>query len=177
MKTAEYEGGYFHTPFSEKNKRAFIVILVALFPIVLTSIVFFIIITLGNISFPDKITHESEFGKITSPLNNTIINKKFFISGILSELPKEQSIYLLENREGLFWPKYNLGSQAKQWSKKLTAHSKKGQFSSYLLVKANVEGQKIFETWFETSRKTGQYPGIKQINFAQIVAKIRVKTK
>jgi hypothetical protein len=177
MNSIEYNKNNSTRQFSNKQKRNLIVFFVSLFPLLFTGIIFTLVVFLGDISFPKKITAKSEYGEIVLPINKSTIDKKFTISGTLNELPAQQFIYLVENRETLFWPKYALGNTSGTWKKQLTAHTKKGQYSTYLLAKVDKKGQKIFENWFKTSRKTGKYPGMKQIEFAEAVAKIRVKTK
>ncbi len=177
MNASEYSENLSAPQFSDRQKRNLIVILVSLFPVVFSVLIFSIVVVAGNISFPEKVGTKSEFGEIVVPENKSTISKKFTIAGTISDLPKDQWIYLVENREGLFWPKYSLGNKKVTWTKSLSAHGKKGHFSSYLLVKVDPKGRQVFEDWFKTSRKTGKYPGMADIEFAQAVAKIRVKTK
>lgn len=177
MNTTEYSSTTLHQSFSNQQKRNIIVILVALFPLVFSAIVFTLVVFIGNISFPEKVTPKGEYGEIILPAHKSTIGKKFIISGTITDLPDKQFIYLVENREGLFWPKYALGNKSGTWSKSLSAHGKKGHFSSYILAKVDLEGKKVFEDWFKINRKTGKYLGMADIEFAKSVAKIRVKTK
>lgn len=177
MNISEYSNALSIRQLSDKKKRNLIVFLVSLFPVVLSALCFAIIVVVGNISFPEKIGAKSEFGEVIIPADKSIITNKFPISGVLSNIPQGQWIYLLENREGLFWPQFSLGNKEGSWSKSLIAYGKKGHFSSYLLVKVDTKNKQVFDDWFETSRITGKYPGMADIEFAEIVAKIRVKTK
>jgi len=164
-------------PTSERKKRNLIVAGVALFPIVLSIIVFLLIIFIGDIKFPKKITSKTELVEIILPIHKSIIPKKFSISGTIKDMPADSFIYLVESRDKHFWPKLFIGNKAKTWKKQLTAHGKKNQFFSFLLVKVDKEGKRKFDGWFKKSRETGQYLGLKHINFAEPVARIRVKTK
>lgn len=163
--------------FSDKQKRNLIVILVALFPLLFSAFIFALVVLIGNIHFPEKIGAKSKFGEIIMPANKSVIPKKFAISGTIEDMPDNTYVYLVEKREGLFWPKLAIGNKAKTWNKQLTAHGKKNKFFSFLLVTVDKKGKQKFDGWFKTSRVTGKYPGLKDINFSKPIAKIRVKTK
>lgn len=163
--------------FSEGQKRNLIVVSVALFPVIFSIIVFALVVLIGDIQFPEKIGSKSEFGEIILPADKSTIPKKFSISGTIEDMPKNAYLYLIESRDKHFWPKLALGNKAKTWNKKLTAHGKKGRFFSFLLVQVDEKGKKELDLWFKTSRETGKYPGLINIDFAKAVAKIRVKTK
>lgn len=162
---------------SDKQKRNLIVISVALFPLIVSTIIFVLIVLIGNIQFPEKIGTKSEFTEIILPVDKAIISKKFSISGAIKDMPSDTFIYLIENRDKQFWPKLSIGNKAKTWKKQLTAHGKKNRYFSFLLVEVDNKGKKKFDKWFETSRKTGKYPGLKHIDFAKPVTKVRVMTK
>jgi hypothetical protein len=177
MNTSGYHRNFSTHSFSDRQKRVLILLSVALFPIAFSLLVFLLAVLLGNISFPEKIGSTSEWGEIITPENKAIVHDKFIISGTLSDQAKGQWVYLIESREGLFWPKYSLGNRAGTWRKSLSVYGKKGHFSSYLLATVDSKGRQVFEDWFAHSRKTGKYLGVKSIEAAQVVAKIRVKRK
>lgn len=162
---------------SERQKRNLIVISVALFPVVFGIIIFSLVVFIGNIQFPEKIGTKSELGEIILPADKSTIPKKFSITGSIVDMPEDTFIYLIESRDKHFWPKLSIGNKAKTWNKKLTAHGKKGKFFSFLLVSVDSKGKQQFDHWFKTSRETGKYPGLINIDFAKAIAKIRVKTK
>ena len=163
--------------FSDSQKRHAVVITVALFPIVFSIFIFGLIVLIGNIQFPDKIGTKSEWGEIVLPVDKSTISKKFSISGVIEDQPEGSFIYLMESRSKFFWPKMLIGSEAKTWKKSLTARGRREVFFEYLLIQVDNNGKKQLEDWFKTSRKTGKYPGFKKIDFAKVVAKVRVKTK
>lgn len=177
MNISEYSESFSSIEFSEKHRRILLMLFVFLFPVMFTSLVFSLVVVLGGISFPKIIPTKTEIAEIVLPINKASVNKKFTIAGSINDLPEGYSIYLLENREGLYWPKYTLGNKATTWTKSLTNHAGTGQYSAYLLAKVDTDGKKVFEDWFNTSKKTGKYPGIADIEFADVVARVRVKAK
>lgn len=160
----------------QRHKRNILVFLVYIFPIVFTAIVFLIVVVVGGITFPEKVTHKGAFGEISSPASHSVIGKSFTISGNTKDILPTQSVYLIENREARFWPKHNLGNEEKDWSINLDSYAKKGQITTYILVKVEPDGAAILEDWFKTSHETGEYPGFRDINFAIPFAKIKVKS-
>ncbi len=161
--------------FSDEQKRTLIVIFVSLFPLVFSAFVFSLIVLIGNIQFPEKVTPKGIYGEIIMPPDKSVVAKQFIMSGSIENMPDNTFMYLVENRENHFWPKVFLGDKAKSWEKPLTVYAKKGSRFSYLLVKVDKKGKKVFDNWLETSRLTGKYPGMKEINFTKIIAKVRVK--
>lgn len=177
MSSNEYNEILTHYKLSDKHKRGILIGSVFIFPLVFTSLIFSLIVFFGNVTFPEKIDTKSEFAEISQPVNRSTISKKFNISGTLGEVSENEFIYLVENREKKYWPKFALGNTPGEWNKSLNSRAKKGHFYSYLLVKVDKDNKDNFDDWFKTSRETGKYPGMEDIAFAQPVAKIRVKTK
>ena len=177
MNSNDYTQNLSLPPFSEQQKRNLLVLVVSIFPLVVTSLVFVLVVLIGNISFPEKVGSKSEFGEIILPANKSVVDGQVTISGTIEDLADEQFIYLVEHRENLYWPKYAIGNKAITWSKELTNRGKQGEFVAYQLVMVGTEGKKILDDWYKTSRETGKYPGMAEIKFSQAVAKIRVKTK
>ncbi len=161
---------------TEDQKRGLILISVSVFPLLFSACIFFIVITIGNISFPEKIGHETEYAKITSPVNKSSISEKFSINGTISDAPLDHHFYLFEYREKLYWPKLSLGNKASNWSKELTVYAKKSSNVSYQILMLNKEGKKAIDEWYGKSLKTNKYPGIKTIESAKVVANVKVKT-
>ena len=118
----------------------------------------------------------SKYASIESPKNRSIVNSKFTIAGSLETPLAEHTYYLLEFRDNLYWPKYDLGNKATEWNKKLTHRAKKNKYSAYRVVMADPVLKKSLDDWFITSRKTGKYPGISDLGTDEIVANIRVKS-
>lgn len=166
--------------FNESRKRGLLLLCVFLFPIVFTSLLFFIIAFIADIDFK-VIGDETKFAKIETPANRSIVNKKFEITGTLEAPLTDHSYYLLEFRDKRFWPKYSLGNKAMKWNKALTHRAKANEFSNYQIVMADSELKQKFDHWFKTSKQTGKYPGIEKSSIqnisGKIVANIKVKTQ
>lgn len=161
---------------SEKQKQNIILASVALFPLVISIIVFALVVLIGNIQFPDKIGPKGELAEIIIPVDKSTIPKKFSISGTIENMPKDTFVYLIENRDNHFWPTLSIGNKATTWKKQLKAHGKKGKFYFFMLITVDKKGKKELDLWFKTSRETGKYPGLKNIDFTTTIAKVRVKT-
>ncbi len=166
--------------FNDSRKRGLLILCLFLFPIIFTSILFLIVISVADINF-NVIGHETKFAKIESPKNRSIVSKQFEITGSLENPLLNHSYYLVESREKRLWPKYNLGDQAKQWKKSLTHRAGKNNFSQYQIVMADPTLKVVFENWFKSSKKTGKYPGIEKSSLKniteKIVANIKVKSQ
>lgn len=174
---AEYSEDILQPKLSDKHKRGLLLLSVSLFPVVLTTLLFLLVVLIGNISFPEKIGTSTEFASITTPKDKSSILRKITIAGTISKPPAKHSYYLVEHREKRYWPKYALGIKEGTWSKQLSPRAKKGVFFTYQVVMVNEEGKAEMENWFETARSTGKYPGLTEINVEKVVAKIKVKTK
>ena len=162
--------------FNESRKRGLLLVCVFLFPIIFTSILFTLVALISDIDFK-VISHKTQYAAITSPKNQSTVNKKFEISGVLKAPLDGRTYYLVELRNKLYWPKFDLGSKESQWSKQLTHRAAKNKYSSYQVVMADSSLKKTFDDWFKISRKTGKYPGIAKLSIDNIVANIRVKTQ
>lgn len=162
--------------FNESRKRGLLLLCVFLFPLFFTSILFGIITFVGDIDLK-LIGNKTEFAQIELPKNRSIVNKKFEISGSLKAPLPEHSYYLVEYRNKHYWPKFDLGTKAKTWNKNLTHRGKKNSFVTYQVVMADPAVKKILDDWFTRSRDTGKYPGIANLTFEHLVAKIKVKTQ
>jgi len=162
--------------FKEPSKRGFLLLSVYLFPILLTSLLYFSIIYLADID-TKIVSNKSQYANIHTPINRSTVSKTFVIS-VTTETPlPNHSYYLIEFRDKLFWPKFDLGNQKNTWSKKLTHRAGVNQFSSYKVIMADTSLKKRIDKWFITSRDTGKYPGIPNIPLNSVVANIRVKTQ
>lgn len=161
--------------FNESRKRGLLLLCIFIFPLIFTSTLFVLVLVIGDIDFK-VVGSESKYAKIETPENRSVVNKKFTISGVIDTPLSNHSYYLMEYRNKLYWPKFDLGNTATHWTKKLTHRSKKQQYASYQIVMADAELKKTIEDWFKTSRESGKYPGIPNLSVDKIVANIRVKT-
>lgn len=174
---AEYSEDIQQPKLSDKHKRGILLLSVSLFPVIITTLLFLLVVLIGNISFPDKIGTSTKFASITTPADKASILRKITIAGTISKTPENHSYYLVEHREKRYWPKYALGIKEGKWSRQLSPRAKKGVYFTYQVVMVNEEGKQEMESWFKTARETGKYPGLPEINVEQVVAKIKVKTK
>lgn len=156
------------------KKRGFLLFSVFLFPIVLTSIIFLPVLMMSDIDFK-TVGSKTQFAEIISPKNQSIVAKKFTITGTLNTPLDNHRFYLLEYREKKYWPKYSLGSKMSRWSRQLSHRAKKNHYATFQVIMADETLQDIIEKWFKTARKTKQYPGITDLNIEHVVASIRVK--
>lgn len=161
--------------FNESRKRGLLLICIFIFPLMLTSILFLLVSVIGDIDFK---VHgpETKYAKIVTPKNRSIVSNKFTIKGTLETPLTDHSYYLMEFRDKLYWPKFDLGNESIEWTKDLTHRAKKNQFSAYRIVMADPILKKRIDDWFITSRKTGKYPGLADLDSNEIVANIRVKS-
>ena len=166
--------------FNESRKRGLLILCIFLFPIAFTGLLFSIVVFTANIDFK-VVSNETQFAKIETPINRSIVSKMFEIKGSLKTPSPKHSYFLVEYRNKRYWPKYALGNKASQWNKKLTHRADKNKFSSYQVVMVDASLKQTFDEWFNTSRKTGKYPGIEKSKIEKItnyiVANIKVKTK
>ena len=162
--------------FNESRKRVLLLLCMFVFPIVFTSILFGVSTYVGDIDLK-VITHKTAFAHIKSPKNRTVVNKKFEITGSLAAPKPDHSYYLVEYRNKMYWPKFDLGNKPIKWRKSLTHRANKDQFAAYQVIMADALLSATFDNWFKTSRETGKYPGMVNLTFDNIVANIKVKTQ
>lgn len=160
--------------FNEPQKRGLLLLCIFIFPILFTSIVFILVTTIGDIDL-SIIGNETKYAKIVTPTNRSSVNKKFNISGRLTPPLADHSYYLLEYRDNLYWPKFDLGKQATNWTKTLTHQAQNKQYAAYQVVMVNSTLKQTIDNWFKTSRESGKYPGITDLPVESIVANIKVK--
>ena len=161
--------------FNESRKRGLLLVCIYLFPVFFTAIIFLLIVIISDIDFKVT-THESKYASIESPQNRSSVSKKFEISGIINTPLENHSYFLLEYRNQLYWPKFDLGNKANSWSKTLTYRGKQNQYSTYQVVMADITLKKTIDNWFKTAKDSGKYPGIKDLSIDNVVANIRVNS-
>ena len=162
--------------FNESRKRGLLLLCILIFPLVFTSFLFAMVVVIGDIELK-VIGPESKYAKIETPKNRTVVKKKFEIAGSLAAPKHDHSYYLVEYRNKMVWPKFDLGNKPIKWRKSLTHRANKDQFSAYQVVMADPLLSATFDSWFKTSRETGKYPGMANQTFDNIVANIKVKTQ
>ena len=161
--------------FNESRKRGLLLVCIYLFPLIFSSVLFLLVMIISDIDFK-VVGHTSNFATIQSPNNRSQVSKKFNISGTTQTPKVDHSYYLIEYRNNLYWPKFDLGNKANSWKKELTFRAKKNNYSVFQVVMANPNVKKTIDAWFEVAKKTGKYPGIKDVEFDNVVARIRVKS-
>ncbi|TCJ86952.1 hypothetical protein [Cocleimonas flava] len=157
-------------------RRGLLLLSIYAFPIVLSSLVFLLVVMISDIDF-SSVGSKTDYAEITSPKNQSAVEKKFTISGTLSEPLKDHKFYLLEYREKNYWPKYSMGNKAMSWNKNLTNRAKKNAFNSYLIIMADKDLSATIDNWFKRAHETGEYPGIPDLEVDHVVAKVRVQKK
>ncbi len=162
--------------YNESRKRVLLLLCVFVFPLVFTSVLFAIVTVVGDIDLK-VIGNRTDFAHIKSPKNRTVVNKKFEIAGSLAAPKHDHSYYLVEYRNKMVWPKFDLGNKPIKWRKNLTHRANKDQFAAYQVIMADALLSATFDNWFKTSRETGKYPGMANQTFDNIVANIKVKTQ
>ncbi len=160
----------------EPLARGLLMLCIYLFPLLFASFLYFLIVFIADIN-TKVVSNKTQYAHIQSPNNRSTVSEKFEITGS-TEVPKtEHTYYLIESRNKLFWPKYNLGKQKKTWKKQLVHRAGKNQFASYKVIMADKSLSGTIEDWFKTSQQTGKYPGMSEIPLSSVVANIRVKTQ
>ncbi len=155
-------------------KRGLLLLSIFLFPIVLSSFVFLLVVLISDINF-NTVGVKTEYAEIITPKNQSAVGKKFKITGTLSTPLEKHSYYLLEYREKNYWPKYSLGNKENTWTKELSNRAKKNTFSSFQVIMADEKLSSTIENWFKKARETGQYPGIRDLKIDHVVANLRVQ--
>jgi len=163
------------TNFEKTYKRILLVISIIVLPIFLSTLMFAFIFFFSGVDFY-PIGAKTDYASIQSPDNRSIVNRNFTIKGTLSEPLKKHSYYLVEFRQNLYWPKYDLGNKATVWSKDLIFRGKNTEYVTYRVIMAKPELRSSINSWFSTSQKTGKYPGMSDISDSSVVASIRVKS-
>jgi len=98
----------------EQRRRGLLLLGVFLFPLLFTSIIYVLIITIGDID-TKVIGNETEFAKIEAPKNRSKVKRdSLTISGTLQNPLTDNFFYLIEFREKFYWPKYYLGNAPSQ---------------------------------------------------------------
>jgi len=160
----------------ESQKRVLLLVCVYLFPIILTFLLYFLVVNIADIN-TNLVSNKTQFAHIEYPKSRTAVSNKFEISGSTEKPQVNHSFYLIEFRNKLFWPKYDLGSDKSTWKKSLTFRAGKQKFSSYKVIMVDASIKKQIDLWFKTSQETNKYPGIPHLPLDSVVANIRVKSK
>lgn len=119
--------------YNESRKRVLLLMCVFMFPLIFTSILFAITTYVGDIDLK-VIGNRTDFDYIKSPKNRTVVNKKVEIASSLAAPKPEHSYYLVEYRNKMVWPKFDLGNKPIKWRKSLTHRANKDQFAAYQVV-------------------------------------------
>jgi hypothetical protein len=112
--------------------------------------------------------HPDPTGSILVPEDEEIVERVFLVSGVLANVPNDRQIWLAVEKNNLVWPKEpNISSADRKWSRAINENeiTGKGTFSLSLFC-VPPKGQKVFENWFENGKRTGEYPGLKEIKGA-----------
>jgi len=157
-------------------KRVILLLSIFIFPIILSSIVFLLVVLISDIKF-DTVGTKTDYAEILTPKNQSAVGSKFEISGSLNEPLEKHTYYLLEYREKNYWPKYSLGNKTNTWNKELSNRAKKNTFSSFQVIMADEKLSSDIDNWFKKSHETGQYPGIPDLKIEHVVANVRVQKK
>ena len=161
---------------SNSMKRGLLLLSIFIFPIILSSIVFLLVVLISDIKF-DTVGIKTDYAEITTPKNQSAVGNKFKISGSLNTPLEKHSYYLLEYREKNYWPKYSLGNKPNTWNKELSNRAKKNTFSSFQVIMADEKLSLTIDSWFKKAHETGQYPGIPKLKIEHVVANLRVQKK
>ena len=158
---------------NESRSRGLLLVCVFVFPIAFTAILFFLITTVGGINLK-VVEHKTEFANIETPINRSAVSKEFVISGSVDTPLLNHSYYLMERRNSVYWPKYDLGNKPAKWSKEVIHRAKDKGYATYQVVMADLPLQSKINKWFKKAEETGKYPSIGKIEIETIVANIRV---
>ncbi len=159
---------------SNSKKRGLLLFSIFIFPILLSSLVFLLVVLISDINF-NTVGVKTDYAEIITPKNQSSVGNKFKISGSLNTPLENHSYYLLEYREKNYWPKYSLGNKQNIWNKELTNRAKKNAFTSFQVIMADEKLAITIESWFKKAHETGQYPGIRDLNIKHMVANLRVQ--
>jgi len=156
------------------RSRAFYVLAVALFPLVLTGFLTLLVFASGAVQRDDGIGHETKFARISYPTPEDRVSEKFEVSGSIDSIPASQVVYLVERVDGRFWPKKRLGASPTSFSRSQHASTGEGYKYTIELLSLDAGALKRIENWFETGKQTGKYPGISNTDGVTVLAKVRV---
>ncbi len=161
---------------SNSKKRGVLLLSIFIFPILLTSFVFLLVLLISDIKF-NTVGTKTDYAEITTPENQSSVGNKFKISGTLNVPLDNHTYYLLEYREKNYWPKYSLGNKKNTWSKDLSNRAKKNAFSSFQVIMVDKKLASSIDNWFKKAHETGEYPGIRDLKIEHVVAKVRLQKK
>jgi len=154
--------------------RALYIVSVASFPVVLAGLLTLLVFGSGAIDRGDGIGHKTEFAEFRYPVPGNLVGDRFKLSGEIKAVPDGETVYLVEESEGRYWPKKHLGSSSVGFSRDQVASSGTGYKYTVVLLSVASAGESQIEQWFKQGRETGKYPGITKIEGASPLARIRI---
>lgn len=156
------------------KSRALYVLAVACFPLALTGLLTLLVFVTGLVERDDGIGHHTEFAQFNYPVPGKLVGGEFTVEGVISQVPSGQSVYLVESKDGAYWPKKDLGKAPTVFSRDQKTSAGAGYKYTIELLSLDAKALNRIEQWFETARATGKYPGIRDWDGAKPLAKLRV---
>lgn len=158
---------------SGARKRLLYVTLVALYPVLVPSILSASVFLFSDIGSLRTVGNSTEFASIDYPSPDTKLSNNFKAKGKIKKLVSDREYYLATNNDDLFWPKTKLDRQSDYWEYSFSI--KPGTKFNITVISVNRSGATQIESWFKNGAETGNYPALKNISGVEKVAQVTVE--
>lgn len=162
------------TDTAEARARVRYVLVVFSFPLLVAGVLTLVVFGSGAVKPDDGIGHRTKYANFSFPTPGVLVADQFETSGRIESIPPGEVVYLVERVEGRFWPKQRIGSEPTNFFRRQYTEPGKGYKYTIELLSVNAAGEEIIKHWYSEGEKTGNYPGIKELDSANILARIRV---
>lgn len=159
----------------EDHKRALYIAVVALYPILFSAILALLVYHFGGFKDDASVGRITEFASIDYPDKKGIGSANPFpASGSIFKIPDNKLVYLVERKEGLYWPKKRLGGDTGNWEWNVYATESKGYKFHIVLLAVDAAGANEMDEWTALTQKTRKYPGMKSVSGSEELATLRI---
>nr|VFJ96732.1 MAG: hypothetical protein BECKLFY1418A_GA0070994_106215 [Candidatus Kentron sp. LFY] len=110
-------------------------------------------------------------GIITAPTESTTVGAEFEAQGAVT-LQSNQIAWLAVRIGELYWPKEPAIISSGHWTRRIFEGGSQGEKLLVLLIVDKTTNRQI-ENWFESSRRTGSFPGMRLGGITTTAAEIR----
>lgn len=115
-------------------------------------------------------------GQINFPEDGDVVSRSFRAKGSIDKLPSGSHLYLAVEVEGLVWPKVEVAGTP--WSGEVYEGGEppEGRFDLVLYLIED-EGHRRIMAWLENGKRTGDYPGFRELLGSQRLHGIKLRLK
>lgn len=153
------------------SSNGFLVV-VAVFPVLFALALTVIIKTFVPFSTIDA---DTRFGAIITPEHNRAISRNYVVTGITKQDFPKKHLFLVEENNGVVYPKTPVSKHAGPWSVNLYTGAPVDNRFRILLLAVTPDDRDRFNGWLKTGELTGQYPGLPLTESMQELTAVTVR--